>query len=128
MQATLPVAICGFASSRKSYIECAIGKAACRLGYKIKYMRMQDMFSLLAELDHKDVVMRFSKRLANYDLLTLNEWLSMVPSEQEINLLFELAEKRRERVIRPSPEVSMNTYQGVNGWVRRLSRNPLWSV
>lgn len=54
------------------------------------------MFSLLAGLDRKDVVMRFSKRLANYDLLTLNAWLSMVPSEQEINLLFELAEKRRE--------------------------------
>ncbi len=32
--------------------------------------------------------MRFAKRLANYDLLILDEWLSTVPSEPEINFLF----------------------------------------
>lgn len=96
MQAALPVAIYGSASSGKSYIACAIGKAACRQGYKVKYMRMQDMFSHLAELDRKDAVMRFAKRLANYDLPILDEWLSTVPSEPEINFLFELAEKRSE--------------------------------
>lgn len=96
MQAALPVAIYGSASSGKSYIACAIGKAACRQGYKVKYMRVQDMFSHLAELDRKDSVMRFARRLANYDLLILDEWLSTIPSETEINFLFELAEKRSE--------------------------------
>ncbi len=96
MQTALPIAIYGSASSGKSYIACAIGKAACRQGYKVKYIRTQDMFSHLAELDRKDSVMKYAKRLANYDLLILDEWLSTIPSEAEINFLFELAEKRSE--------------------------------
>ena len=47
-------------------------------------------------LELRNSVMRFAKRLANYDLLILDEWLSTVPSEHELNFLFELAEKRSE--------------------------------
>lgn len=96
IQTALPIAIYGAASSGKSYIACAIGKAACKQGYKVKYIRMQDMFSHLAELEGKDGIMRFARRLTNYDLLIIDEWLSTIPTEREINFLFELAEKRSE--------------------------------
>ncbi len=57
---------------------------------------LQQTSLILAKFDRNDAMMRFSKILANYDLLILDEWLSTVPSEQEINFLFELAEKRSE--------------------------------
>jgi len=96
MESALPIAIYGASSSGKSYIACAIGKAACRQGYKVRYMRMEDLFSKLTELERKDAKMRFAKRLANYDLLILDEWLSTIPTEAELNFIFELVEKRSE--------------------------------
>lgn len=96
MQTGLTVTIYGASSSGKSYIACALGKAACRQGYKVKYLRMEDLFSKLTELERKDARMRFANRLANYDLLILDEWLSTIPTESELNFIFELVEKRSE--------------------------------
>ncbi|MHC1691646.1 MAG: ATP-binding protein [Sphaerochaetaceae bacterium] len=96
MQNALTITICGASSSGKSYLACALGKAACRQGYKVKYMRMEDLFSKLTELERKDARMRFANRLANYDLLILDEWLSTIPTENELNFIFELVEKRSE--------------------------------
>lgn len=96
METALPIAIYGASSSGKSYIACALGKAACRQGYKVRYIRMEDLFSKLTELERKDARMRYVKRLANYDLLILDEWLSTIPTESEINFIFELVEKRSE--------------------------------
>lgn len=96
MEAALPIAVFGSSSSGKSYVACAIGKSACRQGYKVRYFRMEDMFSKLAELPSKSARMRFANRLANYDLLILDEWLSTIPNEDEINFIFELVEKRSE--------------------------------
>jgi len=72
----------------KTYLICALGHAACRQGYRVRYMRVP---RLLDELTVSRGDGRYSsllRQLAKYDLLILDDWgLSPLTSVQGRELL-----------------------------------------
>lgn len=83
----------GFTGSGKTFLACAIAKAACQQDIKTLYIRMPDLIQLKDE--HKmttGAVKKLTAKLASYKLLVIDEWLLNVPSEDDIKFLFELFE------------------------------------
>src|SRR5699024_1030370 len=68
------VIFAGFTGSGKTYCACALGKEACKLGIRTKYIRLPD---LLVERDEATLVPKGLSKLlnkyANFDLLILDE-------------------------------------------------------
>ena len=87
----------GFTGSGKTYLACALGKQACKMQYRTKYIRIPD---LLMEYDESTLVANGSQRLlkkyAAFSLLILDEWLLEEISDMEQHFLFELIERRHD--------------------------------
>lgn len=85
----------GFTGAGKSYLSCAIGKQACKNGYRVKYWRLPDLledFSLQnVRLDGRRKLIR---KLQRYDLLILDEWMASNLDDAQIVFIFELIESR----------------------------------
>jgi DNA replication protein DnaC len=90
------VAVYGATGSGKTYIACALGNSACRLGKRTRYIRLPDLFSDFAILDDEAARRKFLNKMSNYDLLVIDEWLKDVPTEDQVSFLFELVERRSE--------------------------------
>ena len=89
------IIIDGFTGSGKSYLACAFGKAACRLGYRTRYIRMPDLLQLHDEAATTVTgVSKLLKKFESYTLLILDEWLIDDLSRQQEHFLFELIERR----------------------------------
>lgn len=90
------IAVFGATGSGKSYLTCALGKAACMKGKRTLFYRMQDM---LLDYDCIETPLqrkKFLKKLANYDLLIIDEWLGDSLNEKQLSFIYELVEKRTE--------------------------------
>ncbi len=90
------VAIYGTTGSGKSYLACALGKAACMRGKRTLFCRMQD---LLLDYDCIETPLqrkKFLKKMARYDLLIIDEWLGDKLTEAQLSFIYELVEKRTE--------------------------------
>lgn len=85
----------GFTGAGKTYLSCAIGKQACKNGYRVKYWRLPDLledFSLQnIKLDGRRKLIR---KLQRYDLLILDEWMSSNLNDPQVAFIFELIESR----------------------------------
>jgi len=85
----------GVTGSGKTFLACAIGKAACRHGLAVFYVRLSVLFEMMATADgtiggrH-----RLLNRLSKYDLLIIDEWASHVLQADEPQFMFELIERR----------------------------------
>lgn len=89
------IIINGFTGSGKSYVACALGKAACRHLHRTRYYRMPEMMELLNLAGQTGgSISRIVTRLSNYHLLIVDEWLLDTPSETEQKYLLEIFEKR----------------------------------
>lgn len=85
----------GFTGSGKSYLACAVGKEACRLGYRTRYIRLPDLLQLHDEASVTiDGVAKLLKRYEGYPLLILDERLLNDLTGQQEHFLFELIERR----------------------------------
>lgn len=90
------IAIYGETGSGKSYLACALGKAACMRGKRTMFYRMQD---LLLDYDCIETPLqrkKFLKKMARYDLLIIDEWLGDTLTEMQLSFIYELVEKRTE--------------------------------
>ena len=88
------VIIQGATGSGKTYLACALGIAANRRFYSVKYVRLPD---LLGELGIARVENNFAKTINSYQkykLLILDEWLLYPLNDVEARDLLELAERR----------------------------------
>lgn len=88
----------GFTGSGKTHLACAIGKEACRHLYRTKYIRLPDMLeqlNLAEETGHS--ISNTVTKLANYQLLIIDEWLLDIPSEREDKYLLEIFERRYDQ-------------------------------
>ena len=89
------VILSGASGCGKSYIACALGNAACRKFYHVRYVRMRN---LLDEMNLARTDERCRKAMRVYskaDLLILDDWLLKEPlSPQEIYDLLEIVEVR----------------------------------
>ena len=84
----------GASGSGKTYLACALGNAACRKYFNVKYIRMPE---LLDELNIAKATGTFQKVIRSYkkvDLLILDEWLIRNLTPQETYNLLEIIEAR----------------------------------
>jgi DNA replication protein DnaC len=111
----------GFAGCGKTWIGCALGKQACKLSKKTKYVRLPD---LLQELDIKTQMVNGKQRLinqySNYELLIIDEWLLTKMSGDEIRFIFEIIERRSGNY-----STIFCTLYKENEWFKRLGGDTL---
>ena len=93
----LNIILVGATGSGKTWLSCAFGVNACRARYRVKYIRLPDLF---AEFETKKIQGKYReylKELKKYDLLILDEFLLVAASASERNDLLELMEARINR-------------------------------
>lgn len=90
------VAIYGTTGSGKSYLACALGKAACLRGKRTMFYRMQDLLLDYACIETPLQKKKFLKKMSRFDLLIIDEWLSDSLTETQLSFIYELVEKRTE--------------------------------
>jgi DNA replication protein DnaC len=87
----------GFTGSGKSYLACAIGKQACMLGIRTRYIRIPDLLMLRDEATLKPQgISKLLKKFSGYKLLILDEFLFDDLNDEEKFFLFELIERRHD--------------------------------
>lgn len=106
----------GATGTGKSYLGCALGNAACRKFYKVKYVRMQE---LLDELKLARGCGDFAKAIKIYkkvDLLILDEWLIKKLTNSEAYDLLEIIEARSKH----GSTIFCTQYEPT-GWYARIN-------
>jgi DNA replication protein DnaC len=111
----------GFAGCGKTWLGCALGKQACKLSKKTKYVRLPD---LLQELDIKSQMLTGKQRLinqySNCEVLIIDEWLLTKMSGDEMRFIFEIMERRSGNY-----STIFCTLYKENEWFKRLGENTL---
>lgn len=93
-----------------------IGVEACKQTLRTCYIRMPDMLGHFQ--NHKDNLreqVRYRKRLGNYKVLIIDEWLNYKINERESKFIYELIEQRCGN----SPTIFVGQYD-VEDWHGRL--------
>ena len=75
MQVKQKILIVGFTGSGKTFLSNCLGKAACRQGVNIRYIKIPDLFNMLVEAEMKRGKNKLINKFANCPLLILDEWL-----------------------------------------------------
>lgn len=91
------VIILGASGAGKTYMACALGIAACRCFYKVKYIRLPDLLNELAVARGEGVYQKVMKQYKKVNLLILDEWLLMPLRDSEARDLLEIVETRHKR-------------------------------
>lgn len=85
----------GFTGAGKSFLACAIGKEACKQGFRTRYIRTPDLLQLHDEANVTvSGVSRLKKKFAAYPVLILDEWLMNDLTSLHEQFFFELIELR----------------------------------
>lgn len=84
----------GATGSGKTFLGCAIGNAACRKFYIVKYMRMPELLDELNIAMGTGTLTKTLKAYRKVDLLILDEWLIRPLTPQESYNLLEIIESR----------------------------------
>ncbi len=109
----------GASGNGKTYLACALGEAACRKYYTVKYIRMPE---LLDELCYSREDRNFRKTVKAYqkvDLLILDEWLIRSLRPEEAYNLFEIIEARCYH-----GSTIFCTQFEPKGWYKRVNPDP----
>lgn len=89
------IILTGASGCGKSYIACALGNAACRKFYHVRYVRMKDLLDDANLARNDERCRKAMKAYAKADLLILDDWLLKEPlTAQEIYDLLEIVESR----------------------------------
>jgi DNA replication protein DnaC len=88
------VILLGATGSGKSYLACALGMAASRNFYSVKYVRLPDLLVEIAMSRGDGTYREYMKRLKKVKLLILDEWLLYPLKENEARDVLELVEAR----------------------------------
>ena len=114
------IIILGATGAGKTYLGCALGMAACRHFFSVKYIRLPD---LLDELSIARAEGLFRKAMHGYkkmELLILDEWLLTPLLSAERRDLLELIKSRYSR----SSTIFLSQFD-VSGWHSKISEVPL---
>ena len=86
--------ITGPTGAGKTYLACALGVEACRQTYRVLYIRMPDLMrNFENQNDNLRELTKYRKRIGNYQILILDEWLNYKLSEKDAKNLYELFEQ-----------------------------------
>ena len=81
----------------KTYIACALGMAACRNYYTVKYIRLPELLAELALAKSNGTYKTLLKKLKQVHLLILDDWLIYPLKEAEAHDVLEIAEARYKK-------------------------------
>jgi DNA replication protein DnaC len=90
----LNVVISGKTGSGKSYLSCAIGNAACRRVYTVKYFRIPELLLEIQDAKNENRYARFMASLQNIKLLILDDIGLKSYTLEESRDILEIAESR----------------------------------
>jgi DNA replication protein DnaC len=93
----LNAVVCGKTGSGKSYIICALGNAACRKLYRVKYYRIPELLIEIEYAKTQGSYLRFMSSLAKMSLLILDDLGLKTYSIEESRQILEIAESRYNR-------------------------------
>lgn len=78
----------------KTYLACALGHNACRLGLVVRYYRLSRLFQNMKKIHAEGKYTRFMKELQKADLLILDDWGLGQLNKNERHDLLEILEDR----------------------------------
>lgn len=94
IQQKLNVLVTGSTGTGKTYIACALGNAACRRDYRVKYFRIPELLLELQDSKAEGRYVRFMSTLKKIDLLILDDVGLKPYSLEESRDILEIAESR----------------------------------
>jgi DNA replication protein DnaC len=86
--------ICGPTGVGKTYLACALGRCACYQGFPVRYLRIPDFVTRLADAQMEGGCFSFRKKIAAVPLLILDDWGLRKFTLEESHELMELFERR----------------------------------
>ena len=114
------VAFSGPTGAGKTWLACAIGKQACRNGYRTKYYRMPQLLEeFLLQESRVGGRRKLVNKLKRYDLLIIDEWMSSALDDSQVSFVFELIESRYQE-----GSTIFCTQFAPNEWLDRLGGGP----
>ena len=114
------VIILGATGAGKTYLACALGMAASRSFYSVRYIRLPDLLVEISVARANGTYRDYMKKLRKEKLLILDEWLLYPFKEAEARDVLELVEARK-RWPPPSSVPSMIPVSGT-----RTCTTPPW--
>lgn len=90
------IIIMGAAGNGKTYMGCALGVAACRNYYTVKYIRLPDLLNELAVARGEGAYQKVMKQYKKVSLLILDEWLLRPLSDTQAVDVLEIVEARHQ--------------------------------
>lgn len=109
------VIILGATGTGKSYLGCALGVAANRNFYSVRYIRLPDLFAELAIARGEGSFQKTIKEYKKLKLLILDEWLLLSLSYSEARDLLEIVEARCGR----GSTIFCSQFE-VKGWYQKI--------
>jgi len=114
------IIILGATGAGKTYLSCALGMAACRHFYSVKYIRLPDLLDELSVARGEGVFQKIMQGYKKTDLLIIDEWLLLPLSPVECRDLLELVEARYSRC-----STIFSSQFDVSGWRAKITDGPL---
>lgn len=120
IQQGLNIIIIGASGSGKTWISNAFGVNACLQRFRVRYVRLPDLFQEIEESRVQGKYQRYMKNLNKFDLLILDEFLLTQPNDSEKNDLFEIIQMRTDR-----KSTIFCSQWAPEGWLSKLGNGPL---
>ena len=114
------IIILGATGAGKTYLGCALGLAACRHFFSVKYIRLPDLLDELSIAKGEGSFRKIMQSYKKIDLLILDEWLLSPLSDLESRDLLELVESRHS-----SCSTIFLSQFDVSGWHSKIPDAPL---
>lgn len=113
----------GFTGSGKTYIACALGKAACYNQIRTLYIRYEDLILKYEEVKNDDTrgrtgLAKLINKFSSIPLLIIDEWLMDRLSEEEAHFIFEIVERRYD-----TASTIFYTQYRQSDWLERLGND-----
>jgi DNA replication protein DnaC len=114
------VIVLGATGAGKTYLSCALGMAACRFFYSVKYIRLPDLLDELAVARGEGIFQKVMRGYKKISLLILDEWLLTPLSEIQTRDLLEIIEARYKRC-----STIFSSQFAPAGWMNKIGEGPL---
>ena len=109
----------GASGNGKTYLACALGEAACRKLFSVRYIRMPELLEELMIAKENRELKKTMKSYVKVDLLILDEWLIRCLTMEETYAMLELIETRTQH----GATIFCTQFE-TEGWYKRLDPDP----